>query len=80
MSMSINSCKECKPPKRYPGCHDHCQEYLAQKAEHDKCKAEEYKKRQTSYGITIERTAAVAKAMKGRRICYKSINSKRGRE
>ena len=80
MSMTINSCKECKPPKRYPGCHDHCQEYLAQKAEHDKCKAEEYKKRQTSYGLTIERTAAVAKAMKGRRSGWRSNNSKRGRE
>jgi hypothetical protein len=78
--MSIISCKDCKPPKRYPGCHDHCPEYLAEKAEHDKCKAEEYKKRQTSYGLTIERTAAVAKAMRGRRSCYRSINPKRGRE
>jgi hypothetical protein len=45
--MSIISCKDCKPPKRYPGCHDHCPEYLAQKAEHDRLMAEDYKKRQT---------------------------------
>ena len=78
--MAIISCKDCKPPKRYPGCHDHCPEYLAQKSEHDQRKAAEDKKRQTSYGITIERTAAVAKAMKGRRNGFRSNNSKRGRE
>lgn len=29
-------CKECVAPKRYPGCHDHCTEYIDQKAKHDK--------------------------------------------
>lgn len=29
-------CKDCVAPKRYPGCHDHCPEYLAQKEKHDK--------------------------------------------
>lgn len=29
----ISCCRECVPPKRYPGCHDHCEEYQKQKAE-----------------------------------------------
>ena len=29
-------CKDCVAPKRYPGCHDRCPEYQAQKAKHDK--------------------------------------------
>lgn len=30
--MAIYPCKDCVPPKRYPGCHDHCQEYKDVKA------------------------------------------------
>ena len=30
----IGCCKDCKPPKRYPGCGEHCPEYKAEKAEH----------------------------------------------
>lgn len=30
-------CKDC--PDRYPGCHDHCEQYKAAKAEYDRCKA-----------------------------------------
>lgn len=30
----ITCCKDCKPPKRYPGCGDHCEEYKAQKAKY----------------------------------------------
>ncbi|TLN26710.1 hypothetical protein FDZ71_00425 [bacterium] len=28
----IRCCHKCKPPKRYPGCGDHCDEYRAEKA------------------------------------------------
>lgn len=28
----IECCKDCKPPKRYPGCGDHCKEYKEEKA------------------------------------------------
>ena len=43
---SIDCCKDCKPPKRYPGCGDHCPEYKAQKAKHEleKQREREYKK------------------------------------
>ena len=41
---TIDCCHKCKPPKRYPGCGDHCPEYKAAKAKH----AEE-KKREREY-------------------------------
>ena len=31
-------CKGCVPPKRYGGCHDHCEEYKAVCAEMQKIK------------------------------------------
>ncbi len=27
----IRCCKDCKPPKRRPACHDSCPDYLAEK-------------------------------------------------
>lgn len=73
MSYSINSCKNCVPPKRHPGCHDHCPEYLAQKAKHDEMKAAEKMQKAVSDGITAQRTAAVTKALKGRRNFFRNI-------
>lgn len=29
--MPIKCCKDCVPPRRYPGCHRHCQKYLEEK-------------------------------------------------
>ena len=37
--MGIYSCKDCVAPKRRPGCHGSCPDYLAEKAEHDRLKA-----------------------------------------
>lgn len=28
----IHCCKDCVPPKRHLGCHDHCEEYKKEKA------------------------------------------------
>lgn len=28
-------CKECVAPKRHPGCHDRCPEYIKEKAVHE---------------------------------------------
>lgn len=33
--MAINCCKDCVPPKRFPGCHGSCAAYLKEKAEWD---------------------------------------------
>lgn len=32
---SFKSCRDCKPPKRHPGCHGECEAYLAEKAAND---------------------------------------------
>ena len=63
----IYSCKGCEAPKRYPGCHGVCQEYLEQKTEYDRLKAEYNKKEQLSAAICSERSRKVAKALKGYR-------------
>jgi hypothetical protein len=43
----ISCCKDCKPPKRYPGCGEHCPEYKKEKAEHiaDEKRKKEYIKK-----------------------------------
>ena len=40
----IECCFNCKPPKRYPGCGDHCPEYKEEKAKlaADKQREKEY--------------------------------------
>lgn len=43
----VRSCMGCVPPKRHPGCHGQCKEYLEQKAEYDRLKAIDYQKRHT---------------------------------
>lgn len=78
--MTTFCCKGCVAPKRYPGCHDRCPEYLKQKAEYQERKAAYDKKKKISFGITAQRSAAVAKAMKGRNGGFRTINSKKGIE
>jgi hypothetical protein len=65
--MTIYSCKDCVAPKRHPGCHSQCQEYLAQKAAYDAMKAEYDKKQAIERGIYVQRSNRVYQAMKGRR-------------
>ena len=36
MVNNCKCCKNCIPPKRYPGCDGHCEEYLSEKKELDK--------------------------------------------
>lgn len=45
-------CKECKPPKRYPGCHDHCEEGLAwdEKVKEEKEKIRKIKNKEKLIG------------------------------
>ena len=44
--MAIKCCNGCVAPKRYPGCHSHCPEYIEAKAKHDEEKAAERKKKE----------------------------------
>ena len=63
----ITSCKNCVPPKRYPGCHGTCPEYLEQKAEYDRLKEIHDREKQVNLGIYIDRNTKVYKAMQSRR-------------
>ena len=64
--MSMFSCKGCVPPKRYPGCHGHCPEYLADKARYDALKAEEYKRQDLAGALCGRQSERIYKAMKRR--------------
>lgn len=63
----INCCRYCVAPKRYPGCHDHCAEYAEEKAENDRLRELDAKKRYINNGIYEQRTRSVVKAVKHRR-------------
>lgn len=34
--MTIKCCRDCVPPTRYPGCHDKCEKYKANKIKLEK--------------------------------------------
>ena len=60
--MAIKCCHGCVPPKRHPACHGHCPEYLSEKEQDDKEKAEVRKQKEITGGIYYERAYKVAKA------------------
>ena len=64
--MAIHCCYGCVAPKRHPGCHGSCPEYIAAKAEHDRLKAIYDKERDIACSITCARGDRVYKAMKNR--------------
>ena len=78
--MRITCCKGCVAPKRYPGCHDRCPEYIEQKAQFNAEKEAQRKKKQISFGITAQRAAAVTKAIKSRRNSFRMLDSRKGAE
>ena len=65
--MQVYSCKGCVAPKRYPGCHSKCHEYIAQRAEYDRLKAAWDQQQAITIGIYTSRNEKVYKAMKDRR-------------
>ena len=65
--MTIYSCRYCVAPKRHPGCHGNCPEYLAEKSKHDELKAAYDKKRAVEFGVDSQRGEGAYKAMKRRR-------------
>lgn len=65
--MAICCCYGCVAPKRHPGCHGSCPEYLADKAKHDRLKAEYDKANQVSGAIIGDQMKKVYKAMKSMR-------------
>lgn len=66
INHTIKCCKGCVAPKRHPGCHDHCPEYIAEKAEYDAKKAEAYKMKAIRERLDGQQVAAVYRAKKYR--------------
>ena len=60
----INCCHFCVPPKRHTACWDHCPDYAAEKAEHDRLKAADAEKRKIKNDIYNQRAELVTKALK----------------
>lgn len=65
--MAITCCRGCVAPKRYPGCHSSCQEYITQKAEHERLKKVYDDKHRISGAIEMDRAKRVYNAMRNRR-------------
>ena len=64
MNFHIICCKSCVAPKRHPGCHGHCPEYLAEKAEYEAKKAEIDKRKSIKKGLDAQTASAVYRAKK----------------
>lgn len=62
--MAIKCCFDCVAPKRNPGCHGHCPEYIAEKEQHDKEKAILDQKKAIACGLTAQTLNAVNRANK----------------
>lgn len=62
--MTNFSCRFCVAPKRYPGCHSKCPEYLAERAKYDELKAENDKKKVVEGELISQRMASAYKIMK----------------
>ena len=60
----MKSCIGCVAPKRHPGCHDHCPEYIEEKAEHDRRKAIEDQKSAVRNGIYMQKSDGVLRAIR----------------
>ena len=63
----ICCCRYCQTPKRHPGCHGACEEYITERAEYDRLKAIYDRERDINIGIVQQRGDSVYKALKNRR-------------
>ena len=65
--MAIKCCNGCVAPKRHTACWGHCPEYAAEKAEHERLKAQDDNRRMIKNEIYSQRAQNVTKALKRRR-------------
>lgn len=65
--MGIKCCLGCVAPKRFPGCHGTCPEYIKEKALHDAAREEDFKVRSVKNGLTSQKFRGVGKAEKHKR-------------
>lgn len=65
--MKNNPCRDCVAPKRHPGCHDTCGDYIVEKAFHNaEIKTEREKYEIDSYSVDYVRKN-IDRAQKRRR-------------
>lgn len=50
---TFKCCMECKPPKRYLGCHDRCPEYIKIKKANDSIRVEKNRCNAAEYQASI---------------------------
>lgn len=66
----FDCCHKCKPPKRYPGCQDHCPDFPVAKANFEKKKAEYNRARgydcPTAYAQRVDSIHRAYKKRKGK--------------
>lgn len=62
--MPFECCIPCKPPKRYPGCHDCCPEYAAARAKYEQDKAISDRKKAIKQSIDAQKIAGVKRALR----------------
>lgn len=69
--MAIRCCNGCVAPKRYPGCHGKCPEYIKEKAEHNARIEEENKRKHRDYDLNARkrRYAAITRAVEYQKKC-----------
>ena len=60
----IHCCSGCVPPKRQVGCHVWCEEYLAEKKEHDEIKDTIYENRAKDAMVRETKIRAIEKVKK----------------
>lgn len=62
--MAKNCCYGCVPPKRYPGCHDHCPERKEQLEQREAEGESRRKERRTDLNIKSQKYDGVRRAMR----------------
>ena len=60
----FESCHKCVPPKRHPGCHDHCPDREKDLEKYMKCKDAADKRKMVRNSIYTQRTNGVVKAIR----------------
>ena len=65
--MAIKCCFGCVPPKRHRACWDTCPDYIKEKAEEDKKKEAERKRRDLNRAIHQQTEQRIRKCVKNRK-------------
>ena len=63
----ICCCKGCVAPKRHPGCHGECMEYIEQKAEYDRLKSVANQRKAIESGLNSQLYRGVHRAYKAQK-------------